>query len=104
MKNKLTVSCMVSFRIIEACLLKPLNQNQPFLKISVSICCVYACHSRVIRVTDFSPNAQREDKFRIQLYEHQLLKSELLGTKEIVAFLYPTSGNNDKQPVSSALI
>lgn len=66
-------------------------ESEGFIK---KACCI----DIVIRVTDFSPNAQREDKFRIQLYEHQLLKSELLGTKEIVAFLYPTSGNNDKQP------
>ena len=55
----------------------------------------------VIRVTDFSPNGQREDKFRIHLYEHHSLKSDFLGTKEISSYLHPTGKNQDKQSVSN---
>lgn len=57
------------------------------------------CVISVIRVTDFSSNGQREDKFRIHLYEHHSLKSDFLGTKEISAYLHPTGKNQDKQSV-----
>jgi len=59
------------------------------------------CIDIVIRVTDFSPNGQREDKFRIHLYEHHSLKSDFLGTKEISAYLHPTGKNQDKQSKST---
>jgi len=55
------------------------------------------CIDIVIRAYDVVPNAPREDKFRIHLFEYGVDK--LLGKKDIVAFTSPTD-NSDSPPQS----
>lgn len=55
------------------------------------------CIDIVIRITEFLPNTQREDKFRIHLYKQDSLPKPV-GRKEISAFLSPTNHEQENKP------
>lgn len=60
----------------------------------MSYCDISYIPCRVIRAIDLHHGVHREDKFRIQLFEHGL--SKLIGKKDVIAQFLPTNVEDRK--------